>query len=535
MSGVTYPYARREAPTAYDRGYFTTELQNIQRAIQAAEGDTGLINLKGVGATVDGVADDTKFMLNAVTQVAPGGTIFIPGFAKVSATIPINVPDVTIMSWGTWGGVVPADATFNLFTLGPLAHRTRFLNMRFKGAATDDTTAQFGVFTGAFAAPDDVEVWKCFFGNASLVGGSLNSGVKADGGNGWKVIDNRIEYLQGAISNTGYGVLYGTSNKMTSALNYFLGTTGRGRHAVYHSGGCTDCVAALNLVDSFTEEAFPIYSTAGQAANLDNWIIENKIRNGGRLTSGAAAISITGKSSRNGIARNKINGFQGSGVIFTNGGSGAATDANTADDNEIVNTAWHGVLVQGATNTDVTNNKIKDVGQASSGLFSGVAIQMDGATVSDKTSVLGNIARGTTLRSGLVIVESGNTGTVSRGNNFPDGQVAKVITNGAPLDSDDGGFGVPAIGGNNGDSSQTVGVFDSEVWLWASALSANRVATLSTANAWRGCKRKVLRTGLGAFTLDVGPGLKTIPNSTAAFVEVTYSGSAWVLTGYGTL
>lgn len=41
-------------------------------------------------------------------------------------------------------------------------------------------------------------------------------------------------------------------------------------------------------------------------------------------------------------------------------------------------------------------------------------------------------------------------------------------------------------------------------------------------------------TGLGAFTLDVG-GLKTIANSTAAFVDVEFDGTAWFLTGYGAL
>lgn len=43
-----------------------------------------------------------------------------------------------------------------------------------------------------------------------------------------------------------------------------------------------------------------------------------------------------------------------------------------------------------------------------------------------------------------------------------------------------------------------------------------------------------MRAGLGAFTLDVG-GLKIIPSATAAWVDVEFTGSAWVLTGYGTL
>jgi hypothetical protein len=45
---------------------------------------------------------------------------------------------------------------------------------------------------------------------------------------------------------------------------------------------------------------------------------------------------------------------------------------------------------------------------------------------------------------------------------------------------------------------------------------------------------RIVRTGLGAGTLDVGI-LKTIPSATAASVEVTHDGTAWRLTAYGTL
>jgi hypothetical protein len=49
-----------------------------------------------------------------------------------------------------------------------------------------------------------------------------------------------------------------------------------------------------------------------------------------------------------------------------------------------------------------------------------------------------------------------------------------------------------------------------------------------------GQRFRIVRTGLGAGTLDVG-GLKTIPTLTAAWVEVMWNGSAMELVGYGTL
>lgn len=86
---------------------------------------------------------------------------------------------------------------------------------------------------------------------------------------------------------------------------------------------------------------------------------------------------------------------------------------------------------------------------------------------------------------------------------------------------------------DRGDASVTlVPGRDSEYQRFATTLTANRTVTLST--GWRGARFRVTRTGLGAFTLDVG-GLKTIPSATAAFVDVLHDGTAWRLNGYGTL
>ncbi len=67
---------------------------------------------------------------------------------------------------------------------------------------------------------------------------------------------------------------------------------------------------------------------------------------------------------------------------------------------------------------------------------------------------------------------------------------------------------------------------------FATTLTANRTVTLGTGHL--GAYFRVVRTGLGAFTLDVG-GLKTIASATAAFVEVAHDGTAWRLIGYGAL
>ena len=92
-----------------------------------------------------------------------------------------------------------------------------------------------------------------------------------------------------------------------------------------------------------------------------------------------------------------------------------------------------------------------------------------------------------------------------------------------------------SVGADVGDADVTLTHGTSEkTQLYATTLTVNRVVTLSGTNAIEGAKFRVVRTGLGAFTLDVG-GLKTIASATAAFVDVEYTGAAWVLTGYGAL
>lgn len=95
---------------------------------------------------------------------------------------------------------------------------------------------------------------------------------------------------------------------------------------------------------------------------------------------------------------------------------------------------------------------------------------------------------------------------------------------------------MPRVSADNGDTDQTLSVrSDDPIQLWATTLTQNRTVTLSTSESpAEGDWFRIVRTGLGAFTLNVG-GLKTIPSATAAFVEVTFDGSAWILTGYGVL
>lgn len=93
---------------------------------------------------------------------------------------------------------------------------------------------------------------------------------------------------------------------------------------------------------------------------------------------------------------------------------------------------------------------------------------------------------------------------------------------------------VNTVGTDVGDADVTLVAGDDPYQQYATTLTANRTVTLDTTDFINGDSFRIIRTGLGAFTLDVG-GLKTIASATAAFVDVSFDGTAWILTGYGAL
>jgi len=94
---------------------------------------------------------------------------------------------------------------------------------------------------------------------------------------------------------------------------------------------------------------------------------------------------------------------------------------------------------------------------------------------------------------------------------------------------------LPLMSADRGDTSPTLQVgVDAPDQRFATTLTANRTITLSSTDVYNGARFRIIRTGLGAFTLDVG-GLKTIPSGTAAFCDVEHDGNAWRLAAYGPL
>lgn len=93
----------------------------------------------------------------------------------------------------------------------------------------------------------------------------------------------------------------------------------------------------------------------------------------------------------------------------------------------------------------------------------------------------------------------------------------------------------PAVSANQGDASATLTwAVSATTNRWASALTTDKTVTLSTTNAINGARFRIVRTGGGAFNLNVGAGpLKALAAN--GWCEVEYDGTNWVLTANGTL
>lgn len=89
---------------------------------------------------------------------------------------------------------------------------------------------------------------------------------------------------------------------------------------------------------------------------------------------------------------------------------------------------------------------------------------------------------------------------------------------------------------NRGDGGPTIEVLrDHPIQIFNTPLTANRTVTVSTTAAKPGDTFRIVRTtaSSGSFTLDVGPGLKTLAQS--QWCEISFNGTAWILVGFGSL
>lgn len=510
---------------------------------------SGALNVKDFPylATGDGVTNDWPAVKAAIqaADAAGGGQVFFPPGTYHFATWEqlININNVEIIGAGR-STIFTTLTTFHAIFDFLDGSFLNFLNFFVSGIAGSAGTVAVRMEDCTDGLVDRVMMTT---GNSGvrLIGSDIGVGVY--GNQRHRVVNCQFKGLSGTISA---GI---------AALQY-----------------TRDVVIANNIVDGTDDEGISADFSAEiagrpQLVTITGNVVKNTGRSGIQVY-GAQRVSVTGNITDNcqrGIAVSQdtdvtLNEYVSvSGNVVENSlvdGIRVANALYCAVDGNTINTVVQGDGIKlGGTSQEadfvsVTGNVISDVqndlgGSTSSGirLKAGrgntvvantiygngkdiLGIKAD-APVSrnEEHTVVGNTI--IDVASDALKIESEDT-KVS-GNRPIDtlaGSGALYNVTGAGCLLDDAQFSA-----NRGDASVTLAAgVDAEIQPFDTALTANRSVTLSTTKATFGHKFRIVRTGLGSFTLDVG-GLKTIPSATAAFVEVAWDGSAWVLTGYGTL
>ncbi len=319
-----------------------------------------------------------------------------------------------------------------------------------------------------------------------------------------------------------------------------------------HSNNFDNVVVSGNVITATLAQAVYCINAQNGANKFiisDNVLTCNGFCTGINLYAGTGALDMV-------VTDNIITEFDGYGVLgFDNGNLelssnlmmstsatavraiqllSSGTDCYTIKDNTIVVSGaavTAGIFVQGAPELVMADNRVKVAAGNGIEIYSNVA-GMLGA------SVTGNLCVDTSAGVHAYYIRAAGAGLIANmalSGNAQSGFTNAVTTSGPVLfvkDVVDTFLGTVAPG--NASVTLTAGA-SAQTAIFSAVLTANRTVTLSATNAQNGDMFRVVRTAAatGAFSIDVG-GLKTLATA-GLWCEVTYNGSAWVLTANGAL
>lgn len=334
-------------------------------------------------------ADDLTAVWTTVATWANGRPIYLPaGGYKISAQTLAKAGQIVFGDG--WGNSIVrgSDPTLHLFTV--TADNVTFRDLELHGTATAATTSRFAIFTDTATPAKGLKVQGVKFSGQSAAHGFTNAIKYDDGCDGGTVEGCYVERLFGTASGFGYGVLCGNVKDARYWGNWFYGAAGRGRHAVYLSGGANGCVVAWNYAEAFVFDCITQFSQGIQPACTDNFIAYNRVVNGASIaaiTSGA--ISIAGHSLRTKIIGNKISGSLSCGIKVEGTGF---TDMKDTDiiSNDVVGSAFVGIDLVSAVAGKLHDNYVKDSGSSSVGTYANVRFISDATTATSDWLCTGN-------------------------------------------------------------------------------------------------------------------------------------------------
>lgn len=506
------------------------------------------------GAVGDGVTNDTTAM-QACFAAAPAYSIIDLGGKTYSVTQGVR-PAIGVV---VRNGRIKLNNATDQFCYGLIANdNCIFQGIFFVGASLIGTigTAKYqgGIFAGNTDYPspyntapaNHVTVLNCKFNDLTVgvfVGGASGDPVPY----GWKVHGNTFEDIVGyAGQSEGYGVLFTPANDGFITNNVFKTIK---RHAVYLASEASNNLVANNVINGVDNIAIQSNTGVTQSFADGNIIIGNTIKGLTRSVAygyrSSIGIGLYGKFKNYLVTNNRIFGALDTGIDMAGELSGTAYAATTVvTDNHIVLDATStdaGIRADGLLSGRISDNYIK-----LSGSIYGIAITSTATAATTLLSVTNNTietsdATAVAFRLALSVARtvrifdnnlSGFPATYV--NIVTDTSSAGIIRTDlnqrSGLVSTDAGF----THTSGGTTTNT----DCKYIRHSGVLTAARTVTLSETNVDQGQEVTVMRTGAGAFNLNVvtasGATVKAL--TTGQWVRCVFNQSSqWEEAGFGSM
>jgi hypothetical protein len=522
------------------------------------------VSVRDFGAMGDGIVNDTNAFRNAIAALTSGGTVVVPrGTYLITSQVSISQHGIRLEFES--GSVVQAAVIAGDVGV--------FL------ADTKNNVSVTGLrMTGSFP-------WGIYIsgGSGHRISDCTISGgtIPASGKCGGIYHENVSDFLIERVTCSGNGVVTGDAGADIQCNN---GDT------IVTDGVIRDCNLSSTLVtincciynplrvvvERVTVSGARVFASSTDAGGYGvlfyktSGIVASQVGYSRMVDCHASAtqgvgLNVQGDVQHSPILHSKSIGCctAQTGTSLTVGGIVHEGSYGVVDNCDVIDSASHGIAVGGSFNHGkVTTCRVS--APALDGVIFNGALSDSTIENCDVDTVTGHLAYGTRNFVDMAVlrcaIRNSRARTVQAAAFFPpssdgciiDGVISTGLNDEAYIALNQGTNAVvrgnignshhfpEGVSSDRGDASVTiVHGQDFETQLFRTALTSDRTITLSAVNAKNGARFRIVRTALGAHTLDVG-GLKTIPNSTAAFVDVEYAivsgvGSFWMLTGYGTL
>lgn len=359
-------------------------------------------NVLDYGADASGVASSTAAFTAAI---ATGKSVFVPAGTYKCGVQELTTIGQMIFGEGLQSIIVQETAGAHLFY--PKAASIVIRDLRLNGIETNATNTSFAVFTATATPATDLLIENVYVsGSTSLIG--FNNAFKFDDSCHYGVVTNcTIERLWGNTSGRGYGVLAGNVVGLRVTNNTMIATSGRGRHGVYFSAGCSDSVASGNYLTGFDFEGISQFSTGVQPTCARNIYSNNTLTN--------CAASTNPFSGAIGIYQHSFGAVISNNTITASGQKGIAIDGSSVTDcantlvigNTVSYSATNGIDLTSTVRCNVIGNIVFESSTASAGASANIMLRQDGTTACVDTLIEGNMCAGNTYARSAITVDAG--------------------------------------------------------------------------------------------------------------------------------